>query len=98
MMTNQNMQPKAMAATLRTNTRTLDELGRVVLPIDFRRRLGLNPRDEITLSLDENGITMRKTEPHTPNCVFCGANESKEVIGNKAICAGCAERVKRIAG
>lgn len=41
-------------------TRKLDELGRVVLPMEFRRELGLNIKDSVKIYLLENGFYIEK--------------------------------------
>lgn len=43
----------------RTNQRTVDELGRIILPIDFRRRLRWEPGDEIAIHLEEDTEMIR---------------------------------------
>ncbi len=37
-------------------TTTLDEEGRLVLPVEIRRSLGLKAGDQIVLELDEEGV------------------------------------------
>ena len=38
----------------RGNLRTIDQLGRIILPLSFRRILGWEPGDEIVVCLDED--------------------------------------------
>ena len=49
-------------------SRRIDELNRVVLPIELRRALGLQPGDRVDLLLDEASrqVILRKAEPTTP--------------------------------
>ncbi len=45
----------------------LDDRGRLVLPADFRNRLGLKPGDEVTISEESSGslrIESRRTAAH----------------------------------
>ena len=42
----------------RYNIRSLDELGRILLPLEFRRRLNMEEGDEIQISLDEEEGTI----------------------------------------
>mgnify|MGYP003299815809 CR=1 FL=1 len=41
-------------------TRKIDELGRVVLPIEFRKQLGLKHKDPVNIYLLENGFYVEK--------------------------------------
>ena len=55
--------------------RRIDELGRVVLPVDMRRALGLEIRDPVEVFVNENAIIIRK---HQPSCIFCGSTPSEK--------------------
>jgi transcriptional pleiotropic regulator of transition state genes len=77
--------------------RKIDELGRIVLPGDFRKRSGWGIGDGIllTLSADCSAITLTLDEKNPePKCVFCGATESKTKINGIDVCADCVERFK----
>ena len=66
--------------------RKVDELGRVVLPVELRRKLDIAEKDELEIHLDNDKIILCKHEPH---CVFC-ANEKKLVeYRNKKVCMDC---------
>lgn len=43
--------------------RKLDELGRITLPIELRRTLGVNERDPLEIFVDEDKIILKKYEP-----------------------------------
>ncbi|MGN6714769.1 transcriptional pleiotropic regulator of transition state genes [Anaerocolumna jejuensis DSM 15929] len=43
--------------------RKLDELGRITLPIELRRTLGVGERDPLEIFVDEDRIILRKYEP-----------------------------------
>ena len=43
--------------------RKLDELGRVVIPIETRRTLGLNEKDSVEIFIDGENIILKKYEP-----------------------------------
>lgn len=40
--------------------RKVDELGRVVIPIELRRTLGINEKDPIEIYVDEDKIILKK--------------------------------------
>ena len=69
--------------------RRVDELGRIVLPIEIRRILDIEERDPLEISLEEDRIILRKLQP---TCIFCGAEEDLQEYRGKRICRACLER------
>jgi len=43
--------------------RRVDELGRIVLPIELRRTLGIAERDALEIYVDGENIILKKYEP-----------------------------------
>ena len=43
--------------------RRVDELGRIVLPIELRRSLNINERDTLEIFVDDEKIVLKKYEP-----------------------------------
>lgn len=43
--------------------RKVDELGRVVIPIETRRSLGIKEKDPVEMFVDEEGIYIKKYKP-----------------------------------
>lgn len=67
--------------------RKIDELGRIVLPIELRRTLGLEEKDPLEIFVDDNGtIVLKKYEPA---CIFCGDARNAINFKGKIICANC---------
>ena len=66
--------------------RKIDELGRIVLPIEMRNRLGIEPGCGVEIYYENSAIILRKYEP---TCIFCG--ETNDVIDfkGKKICRDC---------
>ena len=52
--------------------RKVDELGRIVLPIELRRTLGIEVRDPIEIYVDEDKILLKK---YAPACIICGESD-----------------------
>ena len=71
--------------------RKVDELGRIVLPIELRRTLDIAERDELEIFLDDDRVVLRKYEP---SCVFCGATHDLLTYFGKNVCSECAENLK----
>ena len=66
--------------------RKVDELGRIVLPIELRRTLGIEEKDRIEIFVDGESIILRK---YQPACIFC--DNAKDIIyyKGKNICPDC---------
>lgn len=73
--------------------RKVDELGRIVLPIELRRTLDIAEKDSLEIYVDGSSIVLRKYEP---SCIFC--SDAKNVINYKGknICANCLKEIKKI--
>ena len=66
--------------------RKIDELGRVVLPIELRRTLGISEKDYLEIFTEHDQIVLKKYEP---TCVFCGSAEDVILFKEKNICRKC---------
>ncbi len=74
--------------------RQVDELGRIVLPIELRRTFGIRRKDAIEIYIDDNNdIILRKYEPA---CIFCGSSENMLAYKGKNVCKKCAVKMKEI--
>ncbi len=73
--------------------RKVDELGRIVLPIELRRTLGIDIKDAIEIYVDNSTIVLKKYEP---TCVFCGESENVTTYKDKIVCKSCLEEMKNI--
>ena len=72
--------------------RKVDELGRIVLPIELRRTLDFEVRDEMEIFIDDGKIVLQKFEP---TCTFCGASRGLVPFRGKNICNECMENLSR---
>ncbi len=70
--------------------RKVDELGRVVIPIELRRTLAIAEKDALEIYVDSDRIILRKYEPAC-SCVFCGNADEVIVFKNKNVCSECLE-------
>lgn len=76
--------------------RRVDELGRIVLPIELRRTMDINERDSLEIFVDEDSVVLRKYEPA---CTFCGASEDNMIhYGGKNVCRKCGKKLGMEAG
>ena len=66
--------------------RKVDELGRIVLPIELRRTLDIAERDELEIYMEGDRIILQKFEPA---CIFCGNARDVSGYKGKNVCANC---------
>ena len=71
--------------------RKVDELGRIVLPIEIRKVLDINVKDPLEIFTDEDKIVLKK---YYPACVFCGNADDIVYFNNKRICTKCLAKIK----
>lgn len=71
--------------------RKVDELGRVVIPIELRRTLDIAIKDALEIYVDGENIILKK---YAPACIFCGNAKDVEVFKGKNICPNCLEELK----
>lgn len=73
--------------------RQVDDLGRIVLPIELRRTLDIAERDSMEIYVDGSSIVLKK---YMPSCIFCG--EARDVISfkSKNVCPDCAKELGKV--
>ena len=73
--------------------RKVDELGRIVLPIELRRTLNIDIKDPVEIFVDGDSIMLKKYEPA---CIFCGSSDNVRQVRGKNICAACIEELRNM--
>ena len=73
--------------------RKVDELGRIVLPVELRKNLGIESKDAVEIFVDGNTIVLKKYEP---SCIFCGNADELVKIKDKNICKDCIKSLKNM--
>ena len=71
--------------------RKVDELGRIVLPVELRRTLKIEIRDPLEIYTDGNRIVLKKYEN---TCIFCGSDENLTEHKGKMVCQDCIKALK----
>ena len=74
-------------------TRKIDELGRIVLPIELRRTLNIDIRDPLEIYVDGESIMLKK---YQPACIFCGSSDDVKQIHGKNVCAKCVKELQEL--
>ncbi len=71
--------------------RKVDELGRIVLPIEMRRTLGIEERDPLEIYVDGDCVILKKVQTA---CVFCGSTKDVLSFEGKNVCLDCIAALK----
>ena len=72
--------------------RKVDQLGRVVLPMELRRTLEIAEKDALEIFVDGDTIILKKYEP---KCIFCGDVKDVSTNMGKNICLDCMNKLKK---
>lgn len=70
--------------------RKVDGLGRVAIPVELRRKLGIKVKDGLEIYVDAENLVLSKYEPA---CLFCGNKNNMKHIGNRIVCHDCINRL-----
>lgn len=70
--------------------RKVDELGRIVIPIELRRTLEIDIKDSLEIFVEGSQIILKKYEP---TCIFCGSAKNLTNFKGRNVCAACAKEL-----
>ena len=71
--------------------RHVDELGRIVIPKEMRKKMDIANSDPVEIYVEGNKIILTK---YHPSCSFCGSEEGVVEFKNKKICHSCLNEIK----
>ena len=71
--------------------RRVDELGRIVLPIELRRTLDIAEKDALEIYVEGSSIILKK---YRPSCIFCDGAKDVSVFHGKNVCAKCLRELR----
>ena len=71
--------------------RHIDNLGRVVLPIELRRTYDMNEGDGVEIYTDEDKIILKK---YQPACIFCDSTDGVKTFKGKKVCSDCRKELR----
>ncbi len=71
--------------------RKVDELGRIVIPSELRKKLNIEIKDSLEIYVSGDSIILKK---YFPACVFCGEANDILTYKGKNICANCLNQLK----
>ena len=73
--------------------RKLDELGRIVLPIELRRTFNIEEKDAVEIYVEGDTIILKK---YQVSCTFCGSTEDVADFKDKPICKACLKELGKL--
>lgn len=71
--------------------RKVDELGRIVLPIELRRTLDISEKDTLEIYVEGSAIVLRK---YRPSCIFCDSTRDVFQFKGKNLCSLCLKELR----
>lgn len=72
--------------------KTVDDLGRIVLPKEIRKSLGFDIRSSVELYVEGDSLIIKKAKS---NCVFCSSNDNLVEFNGKMVCQDCINNLKK---
>ena len=72
-------------------TRDIDNVGRLVIPIDIRKAVDIKKGDKLEFFIDADSIIIRK---YSPTCVFCKSSENLSPFKGNVLCKQCLEELQ----
>lgn len=73
--------------------RKVDELGRIVLPIELRRTLNIAEKDPLEIFVEGDMVVLHK---YQPTCVFCDETDGVVTYKGKVVCPSCVRKLNGI--
>jgi len=70
--------------------RKVDELGRIVIPMELRNKLGIQEKDPLEIFVDGSSIILKK---YNLNCIFCGSTKDLLHYKDKLVCPKCIKNI-----
>lgn len=73
--------------------RTVDSVGRFVIPMEIRKTMNINVNDSLEVFVDEDTILLRK---YNPSCIFCKSLDDIIEFEGQKICKSCITKIHEI--
>ena len=71
----------------------MDELGRIVLPIEMRRTLDIAEKDALEIYVEGASVILRK---YKPSCIFCDTSKDVKLFRGKNVCPKCLKELQTL--
>ena len=74
--------------------RSIDELGRIVIPKELRKKMNMTEGTEVEIFVEDNMIALMR---YSASCTICGATEGLSEVKGKKICRACIDELTKLA-
>lgn len=74
-------------------SRPVDNLGRIVIPIELRRGMDISEGDKIEIYTQGEFIVLEKCKS---SCALCGSNNVSIEFEEKLLCESCLDKLQNI--
>lgn len=76
-------------------SRSIDDLGRIVIPVELRKSMGIDKQDSLQIFVKDDQIILKK---QVVACVACGVEAGLLKVGKKELhfCQGCLDEMNRL--
>jgi transcriptional pleiotropic regulator of transition state genes len=71
--------------------RKVDDLGRFVIPIEWRKKNGIEEDTPIELFATDNGMLVLR--PYKPVCIICGEIKDGVIENERKVCNDCIKKL-----
>jgi len=71
--------------------RKVDDLGRIVIPMEIRRCMNIDIRDAVEIFVQDDTIILKK---YQPSCIFCDSADDLVSFKGKLVCPECIAKMK----
>ena len=73
--------------------RRVDDLGRIVLPMELRRTLGIAVKDPLSITVEGDRIVLERPRDA---CALCGDTQDVVSVKERSLCPACIAAVKKL--
>ena len=70
--------------------RKVDDMGRIVLPIELRRSLEIDDGTPLEIYVEGESIVLK---PSKEVCIFCGSSQKVQQFKGRCVCESCREEL-----
>ena len=74
-------------------SRKIDELGRIVIPMEIRNNMNIKEKDDFYIYIEENRIVLEKAQNC---CIYCHSKNNLKTFSQILICNNCINKIKKI--
>ena len=71
--------------------RNIDELGRIVIPKEMRKMIGVSNSDPVEITCDGEAIAIKK---YSEVCILCSESGELYEVNGKKLCRDCIQKIK----